>query len=62
MKEHLQAKDWIQQKADFGSLAITAFQLMKNLSQFEVFRLELSGEDFPSLLAAQLDHCRKTET
>jgi len=62
MKEHLQAKDWIQQKADFGSLAITAFQLMKNLSQFEVFRRELSGEDFPSLLAAQLDHCRKTET
>ncbi|KAJ1471992.1 hypothetical protein T484DRAFT_1842071 [Baffinella frigidus] len=60
--EHLQAKDWVQWKADFGSLAVVGFLIVQNLSASPIFRPELTSGDFPTLMAVQLDKCREAET
>jgi len=59
-KEHLQARDWLQWKADFGSLAVTCFATLQNISKSPVFAKEIQ-KDFPEMLVVQLDRCRNAE-
>jgi CRP-like cAMP-binding protein len=60
-KEHLQARDWLQWKADFGSLAVAAFATLQNVSKSPVFTKEIARDDFPNMLVLHLDRCRDAE-
>lgn len=60
-KEHLQARDWLQWKADFGSLAVAAFATLQNISKMPVFTKQVTQQGFPDALVLQLDRCRDAE-
>jgi len=60
-KEHLQARDWLQWKADFGSIAVTAFATLQNVSKSPIFTKDIARDDFPAKLIMQLDRCRDAE-
>ena len=60
-KEHLQARDWLQWKADFGSLAVAAFATLQNVSKSPIFTKEIAQDDFPNMLVLHLDRCRDAE-
>ena len=60
-KEHLLAKDWIQWKADFGSLAVVAFASLQNLSKSSVFSKDIAAGEFPDRIMLQLERCLDAE-
>lgn len=60
-KEHTQARDWLQWKADFGSLAVASFATLQNISKSAMFAKEISECGFPEMLIVQLDRCRDAE-
>ena len=60
-KEHILARDWLQWKADFGSLAVAAFATLQNVSRSAVFTKQIAADRFPEMLILQLDRCRDAE-
>lgn len=60
-KSHLQARDWVQWKADFGSLAVVAFGTLQNMSAGPVFKRLLVEQGFGRILADQLARFREAE-
>jgi hypothetical protein len=59
--EHVQARDWVKWKADYGSLAVASLMILQNLSCSEIFRPVIVAKGFARVLGRyRLSFCLYT--